>query len=294
MKVGVTIPNNFGLADPRQVVSLAQRAEDLGYDSVWVMDHLFNAGAIAARLGDTPYYHPLSILSYVAAKTQRVTLGTSVMVLPYHHPVELAKYAATLDHLSDGRLVLGVGAGLIEAEFDALGIPFRQRGGMTTEAILAMKSLWTQSLPSFAGAHWRFSGLAFSPRPLQEPHIPVWVGGASGPAMRRAASIGDGWHPSDVPPERCPEQFHAVRELARGSGRDPGALVMSMRIAVARDAAAARPGQVPADPKSLRAVLRKYRDAGLDHAVLALDWGDPGELASMMEQTARTVLADVR
>lgn len=294
MKVGVTIPNNFGLGNPMTVVALAQRAEDLGYDSVWTMDHLFNAGAIAQRLDDSPYYHPMSILTYAAAKTERVTLGTSVTVLPYHHPVELAKYAATLDHLSNGRLVLGVGAGLVEEEFDALGIPFAERGPRTTEAMLAMKALWTQPYPSFEGRYWRFSGLAFSPRPLQQPHIPLWVGGGSRPAMRRAATVGDGWHPSAIPPEKCAGQIAATRELARQAGRDPAALVMSMRIGVARDAASTKPDQVSSDPASLHRTLTGYRDAGLDHAVLALDWGDADELAAMMARTARDVLPDLR
>src|SRR5262247_2844104 len=120
LRFGVTIPNNWGIADPAQVLALGPLAESLGYDSVWVMDHLLNNGYIRERLDDRPYYHPLTTLSYLAATTRQVSLGTSVMVLPYHNPVELAKYAATLDQMSGGRLILGVGAGAMMVEFEAL------------------------------------------------------------------------------------------------------------------------------------------------------------------------------
>jgi alkanesulfonate monooxygenase SsuD/methylene tetrahydromethanopterin reductase-like flavin-dependent oxidoreductase (luciferase family) len=116
MQFGVTIPNNWGITDPQQVVALGPMAEDLGYDSIWVMDHLFNTGYIRERLDDKPYYHPLATLSYLAATTKHVALGTSVLVLPYHNPVELAKYTATLDQLSGGRVILGVGVGAMTEE----------------------------------------------------------------------------------------------------------------------------------------------------------------------------------
>ena len=128
MKIGVTIPNNWGIEDPQQVLEFGPLAENLGYDSVWVMDHLFNTGYIRERLDGKPYYHPMSTLSYLAATTSKVTLGTSVLVLPYHNPVELAKYAATLDQIPRGRVTLGVGVGAMTEEFEALGISMRQKG----------------------------------------------------------------------------------------------------------------------------------------------------------------------
>src|SRR5215207_7107431 len=111
MQIGVTIPNSWGVEDVLEVIRLGKLAEELGYASVWTMDHLFNIGVVRTRLDDKPYYHPLAILTFLAANTSSITLGTSVLVLPYHNPVELAKYAATLDQLSRGRLILGVGAG---------------------------------------------------------------------------------------------------------------------------------------------------------------------------------------
>ena len=141
---GVTIPNNWGVSDPHDVLSLGPEAEQMGYDSIWVMDHLFNTGYIRERLEDRPYYHPMAMLSYMAATTSRVVLGTSVLVLPYHNPVELAKYAATLDQMSGGRVTLGVGAGAMTEEFEALGIPMRDRGSLTNESIAIMKELWSK------------------------------------------------------------------------------------------------------------------------------------------------------
>jgi len=147
MRFGVTIPNNWGIADPGQVLAMGPLAESLGYDSVWVMDHLLNSGYIRERLDDRPYYHPLATLSYLAATTKRAALGTSVLVLPYHNPVELAKYAASLDQMSGGRVILGVGAGAMTEEFEVLGVPFRQRGALTNECMAIMTERNIRHLP---------------------------------------------------------------------------------------------------------------------------------------------------
>ncbi len=132
MKIGITVPNNWRVEDVHDVVALGQQAEQLGFDSIWTMDHLFNIGFVRDRLDDKPYFHPLGMLSFLAAKTTTITLGTSVIVLPYHNPIELAKYAATLDQLSGGRFILGVGAGGTREESDALGLDFHRRGAIAT------------------------------------------------------------------------------------------------------------------------------------------------------------------
>src|SRR5437899_332017 len=124
MQFGVTIPNNWGVEEPQQVLAFGPVAEELGYDSIWVMDHLFNNGYIRERLDDKPYYHPLATLSYLAATTRRVSLGTSVLVLPYHNPVELAKYAASPDHMSGRRAIRGVGVGAMREELASRGHAF--------------------------------------------------------------------------------------------------------------------------------------------------------------------------
>ena len=296
MKFGVTIPNNWGVEDPKQVLAMGPLAEDLGYDSLWVMDHLFNTGYIRERLEDRPYYHPMSTLSYLAATTSRIMLGTSVLVLPYHNPVELAKYAATLDQISGGRVTLGVGVGAMPEEFQALGIPMRQRGSLTDECIAVMKELWTSSNPTYHSSRWNFDNLLFSPKPLQKPHIPLWIGGSSPGALRRAATSGDGWHPTGLSPEDFSLGRREIGEQATAAGRDPDAITMSMRIEVevhggpSSERAAGR-ARVPGDdPGQMIAALEAYQSAGVEHAVLALNSGDVPSIKTLMERIARDVI----
>ncbi len=151
MEIGFSLANNQGIEDIQALLQMAVRAEKLGFESVWASDHVFNAGHVFERIGDKPYYEPLTVLSYVAATTKKVLLGTSVLVLPYHNPINLAKTAATLDVMSGGRLVLGVGVGAVENEMEAMGSPFAERGAITDESIAIMKELWTQQDPSSKG-----------------------------------------------------------------------------------------------------------------------------------------------
>jgi alkanesulfonate monooxygenase SsuD/methylene tetrahydromethanopterin reductase-like flavin-dependent oxidoreductase (luciferase family) len=257
MKFGVTIPNNWGQEDPQQVLAFGPLAEELDYDSVWVMDHLFNNGYIRERLDDKPYYHPLATLSHLSAMTKRVILGTSVLVLPYHNPVELAKYAATLDQMSGGRVTLGVGAGAMTEEFEALGIPMRQRASLT-------------------------------------------IGGSSPGALKRAATVGDGWHPSGVSPEEYSIGRRAIQDLAKAAGRDPDSLTWSARVEVemhggpSSNRAASR-SRLPGDsPDQLTAGIRAYESAGVEHVVLALNSGDVSRIAEVMEIIAREVIPQFR
>ena len=300
MQFGVTIPNNWGVADPQEVLALGPLAEELGYDSVWVMDHLFNAGYIRERLEDRPYYHPMATLSYLAATTSRVSLATSVLVLPYHNPVELAKYAATLDQMSGGRVILGVGAGAMTEEFEALGIPMRQRGSLTDESIAIMKELWTSPSPSYRSRRWEFSDLRFSPKPVQTPHIPLWIGGSSPGALRRAATAGDGWHPTGLSPEDFALGRRELTAMAESAGRDPRAIVMSARVEVEvhggpSSSRAANSARISGnDPGLMRTGIEAYRQAGVEHILLALNSGDTGRLRDLMAIIAEQVLPHFR
>jgi probable F420-dependent oxidoreductase len=296
MHIGVTIPNNWGIADPRQVLAMGPLAEALGYDSVWVMDHLLNSGYIRERLDDKPYYHPLATLSYLAATTNRVRLGTSVLVLPYHNPVELAKYAATLDQMSGGRVILGVGAGAMTEEFEALGVPFRQRGALTNEGMEIMKELWTNPDPRYRSERWNLAGFKFAPKPAQQPTIPLWVGGSSPGALRRAATLGDGWHPTGLSPEEFRGGCEEVRKLATAAGRDPDRLTMSMRVEVevggqASSQRAASRARLPGDnADQMIEGLRAYQRAGVDHIVLALNSGNMASITALMADIAQRVI----
>ena len=218
MYLGLSLQNNWGIEDVQSIIHLARQAEEWGFASVWVHDHVFNAAHVFTRIGKKPYYEPLTLLSYVAACTQRVGLGTSVLVLPYHNPIRLAKTAATLDVLSGGRLILGVGVGGVPQESEAMGSPYAERGAITDEAIAIMKELWTKEDPSFSGKYHRFSGMPFSPKPLQKPHIPVLIGGNSRAAIRRAVRLGNGWHPFSTSPETVSEGINYLREYAQGPG----------------------------------------------------------------------------
>ena len=230
MKLGICIPNHWGVEDVRSIFSLATRAEELGFDSIWVSEHVFNAGHVHQRLGGRPYYDPLAILSYVAAITTRIGLGTSVLVLPYHNPIRLAKTAATLDVMSGGRLILGVGVGALEQELNALGARLAERGAIGDEAIAIMKELWTQEDPTYQGRYHSFSGMKFSPKPIQKPHIPLLVGGNSPAAIRRAARHGNGWHPTALPPAELTRKIEYLREQAAATGRDPSEVPVSIRL----------------------------------------------------------------
>ena len=300
MKLGVTVPNNWGISDPQQVLAFGPLAEELGFDSVWVMDHLFNTGYIRERLEDKPYYHPLGTLSYLAATTKKVLLGTSVLVLPYHNPVELAKYTASLDQMSGGRVTLGVGVGAMTEEFQALGIPMRQRASLTNESIKLMRELWSSPSPSYHSRRWEFSDLYFSPKPVQKPSIPIWVGGSSPGAIKRTALRGDGWHPTGVSPEGYSLGKQEITDIAATAGRDPSKMTWSARVEVevhgrpSSDRAASRTTMPGHDPAMMVSSIKAYQDVGVDHMVLALNSGDVPALKRLMETIASEVLPEFR
>ncbi|MFP6746714.1 MAG: TIGR03619 family F420-dependent LLM class oxidoreductase [Alphaproteobacteria bacterium] len=223
MKLGIHIPQIGRKAGPEAVRRGARQAEDLGFDSIWVNDHL-------AIPRDAPYppsksfYEPLITLTWAAAATSRVALGTSVLVLPLRIPVHLAKELATLDLLSGGRLILGTGVGWLEAEFDAMGVPFADRGARTDDIINILRACWREDPVSYAPTTVTaaLEGIRALPQPGRE--IPVWVGGNSAPALRRAKALGDGWHGTRVPVAEIGAIVDDLR-AARGAG-----FVISMRL----------------------------------------------------------------
>ena len=290
MKIGVSLLNNQGIEDVQACVDLAVRAEELGFDSVWVHDHVFNVGHVLDRIGGKPYYEPLTLLTFVAARTQRIRLGTSVLVLPYHNPIRLAKTAATLDVLSGGRLILGVGVGAIEQEMRALGSSFKERGAVSDEAIAVMRTLWTQEDPSFDGKYSRFSGMKFSPKPVQKPSIPLVIGGVSRPAIRRAARLGDGWQPLGLSPEALGEGIASLRAEAIACGRDISRIPVSITLGLEAPASRRRHA-LGKDPAAILENARAYASVGVDTLVISANTSDPREARSALEMVAREVLA---
>ena len=191
MHLGVILPSFGPGSTPGGIRRVAEAAEELGFDSVWVTEHVLVGLEAAGSYGRV--YAPLVTLGWIAGWTQRVALGTSIVIAPLHHPIHLAKEAATLQELSGGRLLLGLGMGWHEDEFRFLGLPFTGRGRRGDESIRLMRALW-RGKREFHGEHWSFEDATFGPLPEPEPEL--WIAGSSRPALRRALELGDVWHPS--------------------------------------------------------------------------------------------------
>jgi probable F420-dependent oxidoreductase len=288
MRIGLSLQNNWGIEDVQSLVHLARRAEALGFASVWVHDHVFNAAHVLNRIGTKPYYEPLTLLSYVAACTQRVGLGTSVLVLPYHNPLRLAKTAATLDVLSGGRLILGVGVGGVAQESEALGSPYAERGAITDEAIAIMKELWTKDEPTYQGKYHRFAGMPFSPKPLQKPHIPVLIGGNSRATIRRAVRLGSGWHPFSISPEAVRDGINALREYAQSTGRDVAEISVSVSLPLGNPTP--RGDALGTDPREITEKIRAFANVGVEMLVITGNTGNITETLPAIEMLAQEVL----
>jgi probable F420-dependent oxidoreductase len=220
MNYGVVLP--IWQLTAREAESLTVRAEALGLDGVFVPDHILAKPATTQHYGGH-WPDPFSLLAYLAGRTQRIRLGASVIVLPYRNALVAAKAAATVDQVSGGRFIFGVGVGWDEAEFVDLRLPFRERGRLSDDYIRAIKAAWASDIPEYTGAYVSFSGATFSPRPAQQPHPPIWVGGAPGtisaPAVRRCAELGDAWHPLGLSLDDIEKGYATLRDLAARQGR---------------------------------------------------------------------------
>jgi len=225
-------------AGAAEVVQVAQAADEAGLHHLTCSEHVAVPVDVAAVRGGT-YWEPLATLGHLAAVTSRVRLVTHVLVLGYHHPLQLAKACGTLDALSGGRLVLGVGVGSLEAEFDLLGVPFAGRGAVADEALRALRGALGERLPSFEGEHFRYDGLVVEPH-AEPGRVPVWVGGRSLRSLRRAVELGDGWAPFGLRPEEVgrlldevqpPSGFEVVLHAGRALDplRDPAGAEQALR-----------------------------------------------------------------
>ena len=240
MKYGFPLPSRGPLATPETIGHLARTGEELGYDAVYAGDHILLPRDVASRYpytvgGEFPggvtgdWMEQLTLLAFVAGQTSTIRLVTAVLIVPHRNPLVAAKALATLDVLSRGRLVVGIGAGWMREEFEALDLPpFEERGAVTDEYIRAFKELWTSDDPHFEGRYVNFDNISFLPKPVQKPHPPIWVGGESRPALRRTAELADGWNPlSSNPsfpmgtPELLASGIERLASYARRFGRDP-------------------------------------------------------------------------
>jgi len=309
MQLGVFLPISGRAAGPETLREAAQSAEAQGFDAVWSADRVVTPGQIATPYPyvedhefivppDRPFLDSLTCLAFLAGCTERVTLGVSVLVLPYRHPLYWARVAASIEQLSQGRLIMGVGVGWMEEEFAALGVPFKERGRRTDEQLEIVARLWAEERVSHRGGFYPFDDLAFYPKPMRGGRIPIWVGGEGAAAQRRAAKYGDAWFPYFV--ETTPAELRAgrenVRRLAAAAGRDPEAvrLTCCRPIEVTRGPVAPDERRLRGSPEQLVEALQAYRALGVHHLALQFmvpRWPDRVE---QVERFAREVLPHVR
>ena len=291
MKFGFIIPHNFGLDSPKDVVDVAVAAETGGFDSVWVNHHVLHAGYVLDRLDDKPYYDALTVLTYVAAKTKSVKLGTTVLVLPYLNPVVLAKTIATLDVMSEGRMIVGVGVGSLPEESEALGSDYSTRGKYANESIEIMKELWTNPLPNYNGNYYSFTGVKFSPKPHQRPHPPILVGGQSMPAMRRAVVHGDGWHPIGLSPQKLEDRLKVINRLLDQNDKDSRYFRISLRSELeVTDTNYEGSASTVGTPDQLINKISEYERIGVSEMVFSVSTDDVPYISSMIEKFSKEVL----
>jgi probable F420-dependent oxidoreductase len=248
MRYGFYLPTRGRTATPEAITDLVRRGEALGFSSVMIADHVVFPVEIRSRYpytvtgafpGQGDCLEQLALMAFVAGQSRRLRLVTSVMILPHRNPVVTAKTLATIDVLSGGRVTVGVGVGWLREEMAALGAPdFDRRGALADECLRIFKVLWTEDPAAFSGRFYRFEALRCLPRPVQQPHPPIWIGGHSRAALRRVARLGDGWHPVGanpavpLPPAELRARIEELYRLTEAEGRDPSRLAISFKAPV--------------------------------------------------------------
>jgi probable F420-dependent oxidoreductase len=313
LEFGFSLPGRGPLARLDVIEKMAAKAEALRYASLFVTDHVVLPVSSARSIypyspsGQFPggaqqdYLEPLAMLAYLARATKRIRLGTSVLVAPYRNPILAAKMLATIDVLSNGRVILGVGVGWLAEEFEALAAPpFKERGEVTDEYLTLMRHAWTSDPVSFEGRHYRVKDVHLLPKPRQPGGIPVWVGGHTTGALRRVGRLGNGWHPIAMRPPAMlrPEEYEAkVKEIgahARAAGRDPGSITLTLRVPMQVRSPRETP---PAGDRPLfqgtatevRGDVERYAALGVTHFVFDTTVPDPKATLANMERFAEEV-----
>jgi probable F420-dependent oxidoreductase len=308
MDFGLHLPASTATVKAEELVRFAQQSEALGFYCLTVADHV-----IVPRNISVPYpytvdgkypgtgYHleTLITMSYLAGATKRIRLVTSVMILPYRNPIVTAKMLASLDVLSGGRVIVGAGVGWMKEEFETIRTePFEERGKVTDEYIAAFRELWTSDNPSFSGKYCSFSNIVFLPKPVQKPAIPIWIGGHSKQAIRRAARLGDGWHPiGGVPtiplePEDVAADMSMLREYAEKAGRDPNKIRVALKGSLFDREKQITPGKrrrFIGSAEEVASDIRDYRAVGVDTMIFDVRRSSSSETLERMEWLAKEV-----
>jgi len=290
MEIGCHLPTQGPVATREALLTFAQQAEKHRIASLWVSDHvIFPRSATGNYPGgrfphppDKAYLEPVATLAAAAVITTHARLGASVFILGHRHPVVMAKLLTTIDALSNGRLICGVGVGWWKEELEILGAPFHARGRQADEALRVFKELWTKDKPSFAGEFFRVSNVGFAPKPVQKPHPPIWVGGDSPGAFRRVVSLGDGWHATSKTPKELGEAMTRLRAVADQARRPFETITLSLRFGL-RDELLAQ------GPQAVIDVLGEYKRLGLRHIVLEFRRDDLGRMLEILELVAGTI-----
>lgn len=318
MQFGLATLTRGPLGNRNGYIAVAEEAERLGFGFIGVNDHIVVPGDIASRYpyseeGQWPArtagecLDQLATLAFIAGRTERIRLLTSVLVVPQRHPVLTAKLLSTVDVLSAGRLIAGCGVGWLKEEFEAVGAPpFAERGRVTDEYLAAFRALWTSERPSMAGTYASFGNVMFEPKPVQKPHPPLWIGGESEVAMRRAIRAGDAWYPASNNPQRRLDTAARItaaatqlREMCQAAGRDPASLGIASIVLTPVDWAAqsADNGErrlFTGSSADMIADAHALRAAGVGHVCVTLQAAALDETLARMQRFAEEVMVPAR
>jgi probable F420-dependent oxidoreductase len=312
MDFGLHLPASSANVTSKDLIRFARQAESLGFYCITVADHVIvprNISIPYPYTSDGKYpgtgYHleTLTTIAFLAGATERIRFVTSVMIAPYRNPVITAKMLASLDVLSNGRMIVGLGVGWMKEEFENLKAPvFEERGSVTDEYIMAFRELWTSENPRFDGKYCSFSNLIFLPRPVQKPSIPIWIGGHSKQAICRAGRLGDGWHPiGGVPtvplePEDIRKDLDQLRHHARSAGRDPKKIRVALKGSLFDREKQVIPGhrrRFLGSAEEIASDIRAYREAGVDTMIFDVRQASSSETLERMEWMAKEVFTKV-
>jgi probable F420-dependent oxidoreductase len=312
MQFGLHLPASTPSVTAGELTRFAQTAEALGFYCITIADHVIVPKTISIPYpytvdgkypGSGYHLETLTTMGFLAGATRRIRFVTSVMIAPYRNPIITAKMLATLDVLSEGRVIAGIGVGWMKEEFDNLRAPnFAERGKVTDEYIRAFRELWTQDNPSFDGKYCQFSDLVFIPKPVQQPSIPIWIGGHSKQAIRRAARLGDGWHPiGGVPtiplePEDMKRDLATLADFARAAGRDPERIHVALKGSLfdKEKKIEGRRRHFMGTAEEIASDIRAYRDAGVDTLIFDVRRPSFTETVERMDWLAKDVIALAR
>ena len=303
MQYGAMIPNLGAAVDPVEISALTQTVEEAGYDTLMVSDHVilptslesrypYNSSGIPTFNADHDILEPFTLLSFLAGITQRVRLGISVQVLPYRHPVLNTKMITTLDVLSQGRIIVGVGVGWLREEFEVLDGDFPNRGTVSDEHIQLFKLLCTEEEPVFHGQHYHLEGFKMKPKPVQKPHPPLWIGGTTGPGKRRAAAMGQGWHAVAVSPEGIKRHRADLMGYLAERGRDASDFTVSLRTSLEFTKDPLPEGRTPLTGSTQQIIddVKRYQEVGLDHMSVGPRTTNFQETVEYIERFASVVI----